>query len=294
MKYDLLPEFKKYALIRPPMKYPVLLKAANALMPFIQSGRDLYPEELAHKKVRFSKCTADLYLPDGSKPESVMLYCHGGGFVMRAAAYHKNQAQQYAKKANCAVLFPDYRLAPDYTFPAQVADCFNAYQWLLKQFSPRKIIVGGDSAGGALAAAVLILAKKKNLRLPDGLMLVYPVLDSRIETESMRKYTDTPMWNSRLNWEMWQYYVGKEKRHHPLASPMEARCLDYFPPTYIETAQFDCLHDEGIAFAKRLKREGVKVELNETQHTMHGYDIAEHSDYVKKQVARRIQFLKSL
>ncbi|MCD7982036.1 MAG: alpha/beta hydrolase [Clostridiales bacterium] len=213
---------------------------------------------------------------------------------MKAAAYHKNLAQRYAMEAGCAVLFPDYRLTPKNPFPAQIQDCVQAYRWLLKKYHPKKIAVGGDSAGAALAAGVALYTLKKGLRVPDAAMLIYPMLDSRMSTESMKKYTDTPLWNSVLNREAWMLYAGEKNLHNPLASPMEAKDLRGFPQTYLETAEYDCLHDEGITFAHRLEKSGVLVDLNETQRTIHGYDIAEDSGYVKAQVCRRISYLNEI
>lgn len=163
-----------------------------------------------------------------------------------------------------------------------------------KKYHPEKIIVGGDSAGAALASGVALYTLKKGLRVPDAAMLIYPMLDSRMSTESMEKYTDTPLWNSVQNRKAWELYAGVNNLHNPFASPMEAKDLRGFPQTYLETAEYDCLHDEGIAFAHRLEESGVPVVLNETKRTIHGYDIAENSGYVKDQVSRRISYMKGI
>lgn len=293
MEYDILPEFHKFAKIRMPVN-PRILQAANVMMPVIQHGKNLYPGCLEHKKIKFRNFTADMYVPAGRNPEKFLLYCHGGAFMMKAAAYHKNLVQRYAMEAGCAVMFPDYRLAPKDPFPAQIQDCVQAYRRLQKKYHPEKIIVGGDSAGAALAAGVALFTLKKGLRVPDAAMLIYPMLDSRMSTESMKKYTDTPLWNSVQNRKAWELYAGVNNLHNPFASPMEAKDLHGFPQTYLETAEYDCLHDEGIAFAHRLEECGVPVVLNETKRTIHGYDIAENSGYVKDQVSWRISYMKGI
>ncbi len=289
VKYDLLPEFQKYSWIRLPTQ-PWLLRAANTLMPVIQRGRKL-DSRLRFEKVQIGDCTADLIQPRGGNTDNLLVYYHGGAFLIKAAAYHKNLAQTYALKANCAVLFVDYRLAPKYKFPIPVMDCFAAYSWALEHLPFKKLVIGGNSAGADLAMSVMLLAREKGLRMPDGQMLIYPGSASRPDTESMQKFTDTPMWNSVLNAKALALYADEKDRRDPLLMPLLAENFDRFPTAYVETTEFDCLHDAGIEIAQRYRKNGIAVTLNETQHTMHGYDIAEKSPYVQEQVDRRIRFL---
>lgn len=150
-----------------------------------------------------------------------------------------------------------------------------------------RIAVGGDSAGGYLAAEVALQAQRQGVRKPCFAMLVYPVLDSRMNTASMKAFIDTPMWNARLNKKMWDYCRS------PALSPSEEADVSGFPPAYIETAQFDCLHDEGAIFVARLKEQGVEVEYNSTAATMHGFDIAKNSPVTKEAIKRRIAALNA-
>lgn len=291
MKYPIRKEFQKFSAVRMPVN-PVVLKLANAMMPLVQKGKRL-DGALEKRTVGLSHCKAELIAPQNAENKSLLIYYHGGAFMMKAAASHKNLAQTYAKEVGCAVLFADYRRAPEYKFPLPVEDCFEAYRWALeKGFS--EILVGGDSAGGKLALAVLQKAYRAGLPMPKGLLLVYPVADSRMQTESMKKFIDTPLWNSVLNEKMYRGYASEGERHDPLLSPMEAEDLSFLPPTYLETAEYDCLHDEGVALANRLEKEGVAVTRNDTAGTIHGYDIAEKSAYVQEQVKKRIEFLKNI
>lgn len=111
----------------------------------------------------------------------------------------------------------------------------------------------------------------------------------------MKKYNDTPLWNSRLNAKMWKMYLKDglpvEKGY---ASPAEAVSLEGMPPAYVEVAEYDCLRDEGIAFAKSLKDSGIPAELYETKRTVHGFEIAEKNEIVKESVDRRIKKLRSV
>ncbi|MCD8154861.1 MAG: alpha/beta hydrolase [Clostridiales bacterium] len=289
MKYDLLPEFQKYSWIRLPTQ-PWLLRAANALMPVIQHGKKL-DSRLQSEKVQIGDCTADLIQPKGSSTDALLIYYHGGAFLIKAAAYHKNLAQTYALEANCAVLFVDYRLAPKYKFPIPVIDCFQSYSWALEHLLFKKLVIGGDSAGADLAMSVMLLAREKRLRIPGAQMLIYPGAVCRSDTESMRKFTDTPMWNSVLNARALELYADKKGRNNPLFMPLLSESFEDFPAAYVETAEFDCLHDAGIEITERYRKDGINVTLNETRNTMHGYDIAQRSPYVQKQIEKRIRFL---
>ncbi|MCD7954626.1 MAG: alpha/beta hydrolase [Lachnospiraceae bacterium] len=192
------------------------------------------------------------------------------------------------------VLFVDYRLAPDYKFPVPVKDCFRAYSWALKNLSFRRLVIGGDSAGADLAMSVMLLAKRKRMRMPDGQMLIYPGCAGDPTTESMCRYKDTPLWNSVLNRKALALYGNEKDYQNPLFRPVLADSFSGFPKAYIETAEFDCLHDAGVQIAERYSRDGVPVIPNDTKRTMHGYDIAEKSPYVQKQVDKRIRFLRGI
>ena len=176
-----------------------------------------------------------------------ILFFHGGGFLMSASSAHYQIAKWYAKRANCKVVMPDYRLMPKYRYPVAIEDCYNSYLWV-KENADRldidkdRIIVTGDSAGGNIAAALVVMLKDRDRSLPRGAMLIYPVLDKRMETGSMERFTDTPIWDSRCSKMFWDMYLEntdeEEKRY---ASISEVDLLDYFPETFIEVAEFDCL-----------------------------------------------------
>lgn len=200
--------------------------------------------------------------------------------------------------ARCRVLFVEYRLAPRHPFPIAPKDCFAAYCWALDHaeelsVDAARVAVAGDSAGGELATVVCLMAKERDHTSPCGQMLIYPVTGIGVETESMKKYTDTPMCNSRDSEKYDKYYMrdpSAGKRVY--ASPIEAESLAELPPAYVETAEFDCLRDGGILYARRLQSSGVPTELYNTKGTMHGFDIELHSSIVRDCVDRRIAFLK--
>lgn len=262
----------------------VLARAALSLVPKGSRGVSVRRVTVAGKvPVR-----AFLISPKGEKRKlPCLVYFHGGGFVFKAARYHYRNAAAYAR-TGCRVLLVDYRLAPKYAYPVPNEDCFAAYVWAAEHaaelaIDPARLAVGGDSAGGCLAADVIFRAHRAGLPAPRFFMLVYPVLDRRMQMQSMQAFSDTPMWNARLNKKMWQYYLADGQYR----SPAEEGDFSFFPPTYLETAEYDCLHDEGVAFAEKLREQHVPVTVRETSGTMHGYDIVRRSAITQESIMAR-------
>lgn len=234
-----------------------------------------------------------------------LVYYHGGGFFFEGAGYHYQLAKAYALGAMCKVIFVQYRLAPKHPFPIPVEDSYAALRWTFEHaeelsIDASRVAVGGDSAGGNLAAAVCQMARDRGTNLPLFQLLIYPATDRRMATESNRKFTDTPMWNSSLSKKMWPgYLAGAEVNAGTdgtpsiaYASPMEAETFDGLPDAYVETAEFDCLHDEGIAYGLALREAGATVEINETKGTMHGFDIVTKSSIAQAAVAERVRYMQ--
>lgn len=227
-----------------------------------------------------------------------LVYFHGGGFMLKSTTINQQTVKEYAAKTPCKVVYVDYRLAPDDPFPIPVEDCFSTYQWVLEhvdilQLDRNHIMIGGDSAGGNLAIGVTLMARDRGLALPSKVMLIYPTTDRRMLTESMQKFTDTPVWDSRLSKMMWEAYLGEQQPEHiEYASPMEAESLVSFPKTYMEVAEFDCLHDEGVGFYERLKECGTEVELYEVKGACHGFENVFESQITGQCMARRIEWLR--
>lgn len=227
-----------------------------------------------------------------------LVYFHGGGFFFAGADYHYRLAEKYTLGLNCKTVFVDYSLSPKYKYPTQVEECYAAYLWVCDNakslgIDSARIAVGGDSAGGGIAAAVALMLRDRGAAVaPLFQLLVYPVTDRRMSGESYLRFTDTPMWNSRLSKIMWKAYIP-EKFDGDLtyASPLEAVDHGRLPPAYIETAEFDCLNSEGIAYAEALRGSGIEVELNETEKTMHGFDIVLNSPLTVEAVKKRIAYM---
>ena len=230
-----------------------------------------------------------------------LIYIHGGGFVLPAAGYHYKNATRYAKEAGCRVVFVNYRLAPQHRHPVFFEDCYAALCWVYDNaehlnIDVSRIGIGGDSAGATLAVGVCMMARDRNHPVKFVFqMLPYPYLDARGNSESCRKYTDTPMWNSSLSDRIGPMTkVNRADPNYVYYSPVEADGFEGLPPAYIEPAEFDCLHDDGILYTEKLREAGIAVEVNETKGTMHGFDIVQKAPTTKAAVAARIDFMRRM
>lgn len=230
-----------------------------------------------------------------------LVYFAGGAYMMVPTSVHKKNIIYYTKEANCVCILVLYRLAPKHPFPSAHLDAYEALEYVFKNaeklgVNPNKIVVGGDSAGGNLAASVCLLDRDNGYDRIKGQMLVYPALDYGSEIKSRQIYTDTPMFNSKAEKFMLKTYYkhGFPKIWEGYAFPCKNENLKNLPPAYIETAEFDCLRDDGIKYAHLLKDNGVNSTLFETTGTMHGYDAARSSPITKEGLKSRAEFLNSI
>lgn len=228
-----------------------------------------------------------------------LIYIHGGGFILAAAGYHYKNAMRYSKEVGCRTVFVNYRLAPQNPHPVFFEDCYAAMCWAYDNakslgIAPSRIGIGGDSAGSTLAVGVCMMARDRGHPVRFAFqMLPYPYLDARNNSESCKKFTDTPMWNSKLSTKIAPMTRAERGRpDYVYYSPVEADSFDGLPTAYIETAEFDCLHDDGILYAEKLREAGVSVTLNETKGTMHGFDIMQGAKTTKAALQARIEFMR--
>lgn len=221
-----------------------------------------------------------------------LLYIHGGGFVFDIQSHQFKNMTYYAKKTNSIVVAPRYRLSPKHSSPTLLNDCLSSYKWMIENskklnINIDKIGIGGDSTGGFLATKLVsqLIDKGNNILYQ---LLVYPVIDNKMRTTSMKKFKNTPMWNSKNNKIMWKWYYKNQDE----ISLLDDNLSNKIPNTYIETTEFDCLHDEGILYANKLKSLGINVEINETKKTMHGFDIVD-CDITKSVLNKRVEFINN-
>ena len=252
--------------------------------------------EISREIIIVDGCSIPLYIytPKKFDTDKIMLYIHGGGFAYKGYFKHYRICRRYAIEGRCKVIYVDYRLLPKYKFPSQVNDCFEAYKWIINNcdrlgIDKNKIIIGGDSAGGCLSCDVVRTAYRYNILLPSLVLLLYPVLDKMMGTVSMDEFYDSPVWDRESNKKMWDLYLGDSK----YVSPGELDNVGYFPKTYVEVCEFDCLRDEGILFADKLKSCGVDVTLNETKGTIHGFDV-KSCPTTEEAISYRLNMIQSI
>ncbi len=218
-----------------------------------------------------------VYTPEGNAPFPILVYFHGGGWVLGNIASHDNTARLLTNRAGCIVVSVDYRLAPEHKFPAAAEDCYAATKWVADHAAelggdPERIAVGGDSAGGNLAAVVSLMARDRGGPKLVFQLLIYPVTDYDLDRPSYQEnaegYLLTKDW---MVW-FWNHYLpSAEYAHHPHASPFRAEDLRGLPPALVLTAEFDPLRDEGEAYAERLREAGVPVTCTRYDGLIHGF-----------------------
>lgn len=220
------------------------------------------------------------YRPEGAAVQPALVYFHGGGFVFGAPEDEDLRCIYYAREAACTVLSVDYRLAPEHPYPAGLEDCILAWQSITRQaaalgIDSARMALGGASAGGGLAAATAIALRDLGLPPPLLQLLIYPVLDDRLDTPSMHSCGDTPVWNRKTARKSWAMYLGQAGKGTvpDTAAPARVSNLSGLPPAYLATAEHDPLRDEGLAFGLRLLQHGISVELHNYAGTLHGFDV---------------------
>lgn len=222
-----------------------------------------------------------VFVPRGVPgPLPAILWIHGGGFVMGDIDLDVAQATQFAGDLGAVVVTPEYRLAPEHPFPAGLDDCMAALRWLAAgggggtdlDVEPDRIAVGGMSAGGGLAAGLALRARDQGGPALCFQLLGIPELDDRLDTSSMREFTDTPMWNRQKAEISWRSYLGAWPcpEVSPYAAPGRATELAGLPPAFVSTCELDPLRDEGILYALAMVQAGVPVELHHYPGTFHG------------------------
>lgn len=203
-----------------------------------------------------------LYRPDTPGPHPVVVYFHGGGWVLGRYDIDDPLCRDLCVQANAIILSVDYRHAPESRFPAAVDDAFSAIQWAAASAAamggiPGQLAVSGWSAGGNLAAVVCQMARAANAPAIAGQLLLTPVTDCDFNTPSYRENGEGYFLTGDLMQWFWDHYADPADRLNPLASPLRADDLAGLPPAFVVTCEFDPLRDEGIAYAEALQAAGV-------------------------------------
>ena len=240
-----------------------------------------------------------LYTPEGDGPLPVLVFFHGGGWVVGNLESHDATCRALANAAGCITLAVDYRLAPEHKFPAAPEDCYEATKWAVLNAAalggdPQRVAVGGDSAGGNLAAAVALMAGDRGAPSLAYQLLLYPVTNHSFDTESCQQNgEDYLLTKDSMVW-FWDHYLeNDEAGNAPYASPLQAKYVNSPPPGLVITAEFDPLRDEGEAYGKRLQDAGADIKISRYDGTIHGFFSFFHLDAQKKALAEVAEELKA-
>lgn len=240
-----------------------------------------------------------IYTPAGDGPHPVLVFFHGGGWVVGNLDTHNATCQALTNAAGCITVSVDYRLAPEHKFPAAPDDCYEATKWTVLNAAsfggdPQRVAVGGDSAGGNLAAAVALMAGDRGAPSLCYQLLIYPVTDHSYDTDSYKQNgEDYLLTKDSMVW-FWDHYLASaEDGKKPYASPLRAKYLNSPPPGLVVTAEFDPLRDEGEAYAKRLQDAGAAVTLSRYDGTIHGFFSFFQLDAQKRALAEAAEGLRA-
>ena len=242
-----------------------------------------------------------VYRKDENTIAAPLIFIHGGCWVFCTLDTHDALCRQLCMESGLTVFSVDYRLAPEYKFPAGSEDCYDAARWISKNndkvnVTSDDLLICGDSAGGNLSTAVTLMAKRSGEFKVRGQMLFYPITDaSKMGNDSYTKYaTDHFLTKETMEYGANHYVTSKEELLNPLVSPLLADDLSGMPKTLIQTAEFDVLRDEAEAYAEKLAEVGVDVECVRYNGMIHAYAaLTGKIDLGKEAVSDAAAFLKS-
>ncbi len=209
-----------------------------------------------------------IFDPHGADDLPVLVWFHGGGWVLGSVRTHDRPCRALAHRSRCRVVSVEYRLAPEHRFPAAVEDGWAVTAAVMAGAQP--VAVGGDSAGGNLAAVMALRARDRGLGLRLQ-MLIYPVTDCDLDRPSyVANATGYGLTREAMRW-FWTHYLGPAPWDQPEASPLRAQDLAGLAPALVMICEHDPLRDEGVAYAERLRQAGVPVTLIDQPGMIHGF-----------------------
>jgi acetyl esterase/lipase len=235
-----------------------------ALRAGMGSRREPKDKRVKLVRVKAGGVPCEWVMAPGADPDLRLLYLHGGGFVSGSGGFYLTLAAHLSAAAGCAVLLPDYRLAPEHRFPAGVEDCVRAHQWMVANgpagpAPARATFIAGDSAGGCLTLATLLALRDRKLKLPACGIPLSPVTDLTLASESLKTVHD-PIISAKTMPVFRDHYLGKADPRDPLASPVFG---DYrgLPPLLIQVGEHEMLRDDSVRVARKARADGIGVRL---------------------------------
>ncbi|MHA1802985.1 MAG: alpha/beta hydrolase [Promethearchaeota archaeon] len=219
------------------------------------------PKDIKFERVDAGGIPAEWILNPNATDEGILFHLFGGGYIMGSLETRRTNPSMIARAANIRCLNVQYRLAPEYPFPAAVEDSIQAYRWLLSTgINSKKIIIEGESAGGGLSVATLLKIKELSLPMPAGAILLSPWVDLTCKGKSIKtnaKYEPELASSVRA---LASLYLNGANRKNPLASPLHGD-LSGLPPLLIQVGEIEVLRDECVALAEKARDAGVDVTL---------------------------------
>lgn len=212
---------------------------------------------------------------------SGLLWIHGGGFTAGKPEQDDGFCGRIVEDVGCAIVSVEYRLAPEYPFPAGPDDCYAALRWMSESaanlgIDSAQIAIGGASAGGGLAAAVALMARDRREVPLVFELLIYPCLDDRHITQSSKAIAASGMlWERESSLRGWKAYLGSNQQGEvsPYAAPARVADVAGLPPTYIMIGELDLMRDESIEYAMRLMQADIPTQLHVYPGAFHGFDL---------------------
>lgn len=261
-------------------KQPTPADAVKTLLK--KEGKPVAPEPVGNVEDRTipgpdSEIPVRVYTPKGDGPFPLLVYYHGGGWVIATIDTYDSSARALCNAANCVVVSVEYRKAPEHPFPAAADDAFAAYQWVTQNAAsingdPKRVAVAGESAGGNLAAVTTFMAGDKAAPMPVHQLLIYPVANHDFHTPSyMENANAKPLGRDAMMWFYGHYLKNPAHADDPRASILLADDLSKLPPATIITAQIDPLRSEGKMYAEKLKEAGVDVRYRNFEGVTHEF-----------------------
>lgn len=226
------------------------------------------------KLMHIGKLRGEWLIPPKAPDDCVMLYFHGGGWLMGSARSYRSLVSHLAFNSGIRALSINFRLAPEHPYPEGLEDCIAAYQWLLDNgFPPHKIVLVGDSSGANLALAVMLAAKASGTPLPAGCVALSPITDLTLSGDTVRThYHRDPILSTIRSRRLIADYVTDHDPRDPLISPLYGD-LHGLPPLLIHVGDRELLLDDARQFGKKAQEAGVKVELVVWPQMFHNFQM---------------------
>ena len=275
------------------------IRLLNAYMPlylmhFIinkTANRVKMPAGVTREEIYADNVRCEWLKPQNHSEDQVLLYLHGGGFILGLTSLHLEMIAQLVLKMDIPSFIVDYHLAPKYPFPAALDDCVTAYRWLLKEgYKAGNIVIAGDSAGGNLVITSLMKLRDDGDPLPAAAACLSPVADMSKKKENYTNRYD-PVLHPRAGKRYDRAYVGNNDPHDPLISPVYGNFFK-FPPLLIHAGENEILKDDAIQIEQKAKEEHVNVQLEVYPRMFHVWQIYPSLPQTKDSLDKIATFLK--